>query len=68
MPAAAVELDKCPAGHGLWLDAGELQTIVRDFAPLDGAAVAAFFADLFGNPNRESPARDAESGSSNPAP
>jgi hypothetical protein len=41
-----VEVDRCRAGHGLWLDAGELVTIVREFAGNEDAVVAGFLADL----------------------
>lgn len=43
----AVEADRCPAGHGLWLDAGELATLVKEFTGQEDAAVAAFLGDLF---------------------
>lgn len=42
-----VELDRCPAGHGVWLDAGELATIVREFAGQPDAIVAHFLGDLY---------------------
>ena len=45
--APAVELDRCPAGHGLWLDAGELATLVREFGGRPDAVVADFLGDLF---------------------
>ena len=45
--APAVELDRCPAGHGLWLDAGELPTLVREFAGSADTVVADFLGDLF---------------------
>jgi Zn-finger nucleic acid-binding protein len=45
--APPVELDRCPAGHGLWLDAGELAAIVRQFAQQPDAVVAHFFGDLY---------------------
>jgi Zn-finger nucleic acid-binding protein len=44
-----VELDRCPVGHGLWLDRGEVQTVVRSFSEGVGGAVAAFFADIYRN-------------------
>jgi Zn-finger nucleic acid-binding protein len=44
--APSVAVDRCPRGHGLWLDAGELVTIVKSFTQGDEAAVAAFVADL----------------------
>jgi hypothetical protein len=40
------ELDRCPAGHGLWLDAGELRLIVKEFATGEHAPVAEFLGDL----------------------
>jgi Zn-finger nucleic acid-binding protein len=40
------EIDRCPLGHGLWLDAGELRTLISSFAQHDAGAVAAFLADL----------------------
>jgi len=46
---ARVELDRCPAGHGLWLDRGEVQAVVRSFSEGVGGAVAAFFADIYRN-------------------
>ena len=42
-----IELDRCPRGHGIWLDAGELAAVVRAFAPRDDAGVARFLGDLF---------------------
>ncbi len=32
-PAHRVLIDQCPAGHGLWFDAGELQRVLRDLVP-----------------------------------
>jgi Zn-finger nucleic acid-binding protein len=40
--APAVELDRCPVGHGLWLDTGELVTLVREFGGSADAVVADF--------------------------
>jgi Zn-finger nucleic acid-binding protein len=45
---STVELERCRRGHGLWLDAGELATIVREFTGTADPAVAKFFGDLFG--------------------
>jgi Zn-finger nucleic acid-binding protein len=45
----AVEVERCPAGDGLWLDAGELQTVVREFADDEDAAVVGFLSDLLGH-------------------
>src|SRR5512136_2144797 len=38
----AVAVDRCRSGCGLWLDAGELRTIVQEFAAGESAAVAGF--------------------------
>jgi Zn-finger nucleic acid-binding protein len=45
----SVELDRCPKGHGLWFDQGELETIVRGHAgdADDGGEVARYFGRLF---------------------
>ncbi len=53
-----VELDQCPARHGLWLDAGELATVVREFGTTADAALSDFFGDLL---RPHSAARDAAS-------
>ena len=47
-----IELDRCPVGDGLWLDTGEMQSLIAMFGH-DGrtdeeSAVAAFFADFYG--------------------
>ena len=42
----AVEIDRCPLGHGLWLDAGELKTLITSFAGGEAGAVAEFLGDL----------------------
>ncbi len=46
-----VELDRCPKGHGLWFDQGELETVVRSHAsdPDDEGEVARYFGRLFQN-------------------
>lgn len=51
-----IVIDRCPAGHGIWLDRGEIHSLVEAFAPgADGggasggqaaAATAGFFAEL----------------------
>ena len=43
--APAVEIERCSSGHGLWLDAGELATVVREFATTEDTAVAKFFSE-----------------------
>lgn len=44
---ATLELDRCPVGHGLWFDRGELEKLIADFENGEEGAVARFFADLF---------------------
>ena len=36
--AAPLVLDRCPANHGLWFDADELEELLADFAPQSGAS------------------------------
>lgn len=40
-------LDRCPIGHGLWFDRGELITLIKAYAGGAAAPVASFFADLY---------------------
>ena len=40
-------LDRCPNGHGLWFDRGEMASAIGSFAGDQRRAVAAFFADLY---------------------
>jgi Zn-finger nucleic acid-binding protein len=43
-----LELDRCPQGHGLWFDRGELAALVASTAKGEAAAsVARFFARVF---------------------
>jgi len=42
-----VELDRCPRGHGIWFDRGELERFIGQCEGGGEKAVAAFFADLF---------------------
>ncbi len=44
-----IELDRCPIGHGLWLDAGEMEAVIAAFDKGEEGAVARFFADLYRN-------------------
>jgi Zn-finger nucleic acid-binding protein len=45
--ASRVVLDRCGAGHGLWFDRGEMETVIRSFSEGAGGAVARFFGDLY---------------------
>jgi len=42
-----VLIDRCPYGHGLWFDRGEMFAAIRAYAGDDGASVARFFAELY---------------------
>lgn len=43
----SVDLDRCPYGHGLWFDKGELAAVVRSFSGDAGGAVAGYLGELF---------------------
>ena len=49
---AEIELDRCPRGDGLWLDRGEMQSLIAAFGrggrTGEEEAVATFFADFYG--------------------
>lgn len=45
---AAVELDRCPAGHGIWFDAGEVEAFLSTATEGEAAAAAAAIADILG--------------------
>lgn len=49
---AEIELDRCPRGDGLWLDRGEMQSLIAAFGrggrTDEEEAVATFFADFYG--------------------
>jgi len=52
---APVTYDRCPRGHGIWLDGGELQTILKEgVSDADGGRVAAFLRELFPGEEGES--------------
>ena len=49
-PRGTVELDHCPRGHGLWLDAGEMRAIIRTFASDEAdeeGEISRFLQDMF---------------------
>lgn len=43
-----VTLDRCPYEHGLWFDAGEVQTLVSAIDPAGFVKFSDFCASLFG--------------------
>ncbi|MCX7824038.1 MAG: zf-TFIIB domain-containing protein [Verrucomicrobiae bacterium] len=46
-------LERCPAGHGLWFDAGELERLLAMFPPASGAGrTVDFLHELFGSPTK----------------
>lgn len=45
---SAVELDRCPAGHGIWFDAEEIERFLGGAHQGDSAAAAAAIADILG--------------------
>ena len=51
--AAPLVLDRCPANHGLWFDADELQELLADFAPESGAGkTIGYLNELLGVQNK----------------
>ena len=42
-------LDRCPWGHGIWFDRGEMLTFIHTFGGEAGRPAAQFFADLYSN-------------------
>ena len=52
-PGGEVVLDNCPAGHGLWLDRGEVEQVAETFSGGAGAAVASYFSELYPTERRE---------------
>ena len=51
--AAPLVLDRCPANHGLWFDADELQELLSDFAPASGAGkTIGYLNELLGVKNK----------------
>ncbi len=44
----AIEIDRCPRGHGLWFDRGEMEAVIAAYeGPGKEGAVAGFFARLY---------------------
>jgi Zn-finger nucleic acid-binding protein len=42
-----VEVDRCPLGHGIWFDKGEIAKVAQSFHGGAEGAVAGFLGDLF---------------------
>ena len=43
---SAIELDRCPKGHGLWFDAGELEAVIGAFHEGEEGEVARLLGEL----------------------
>ena len=57
-----VELDRCPKGHGLWFDSGEMKQVVESLH--DGGeagAISRFFAELYHHEFQEDTQKGEES-------
>jgi len=51
-------IDRCPAEHGLWFDAGELQKVLHDMCPPGSPQyedVVSFLGDAFQATHRQAP-------------
>lgn len=42
-----IQLERCPRGHGLWFDQGEMRALITSFGEGEEGAVARFFSDLY---------------------
>jgi Zn-finger nucleic acid-binding protein len=51
--SSPLELDRCPWGHGLWFDRGELEKLVGQFSQGEAGAVARFLGEMFKNDLKE---------------
>ncbi len=52
-PEDGVELDICAAGHGIWLDRGEMEQVASAFSEGAAGAVASYFEELYPTERRE---------------
>jgi Zn-finger nucleic acid-binding protein len=53
LEGSTVTADCCTHGHGIWLDNGELQTIIRDGGGPKAAALADYCERVFGHKGNE---------------
>jgi Zn-finger nucleic acid-binding protein len=44
-----ITVDRCPRGHGLWFDSGELQAVVKSAGAEEDNVLARFFGELKGS-------------------
>jgi Zn-finger nucleic acid-binding protein len=49
-----VHIDRCPQGHGLWFDRGELKDIIEIMGGLADSRVADLLRDIFGEKKKQS--------------
>jgi Zn-finger nucleic acid-binding protein len=47
-PDRSIEVDRCPEGHGFWLDHGEVKAVIASHHGGSEGAVARFLSDLEG--------------------
>ncbi|MBX7245414.1 MAG: zf-TFIIB domain-containing protein [Candidatus Sumerlaeaceae bacterium] len=53
-------IDRCPAGHGIWFDCGELKKLLLGFPESDHTnKTVAFLSDMLGNIFSDEPAADS---------
>jgi len=54
-----IELDRCPRGHGLWFDRGEMDSLIDRYEEGEEGAMARFFGNLYRH-ERESKRKDTK--------
>ena len=42
-----IDLERCPHGHGLWFDSGEMRALIAANGEAEEEAIARFFSDLY---------------------
>ncbi len=55
LAVGGIEVDRCPVGHGLWFDAGEIRALVGALAGGEAGALAHFFADTLSHSIQDQP-------------
>ena len=58
----AVTIDRCPLGHGLWLDQGELRAVLAGNAGDNAGRVAGFLAELYASELAAAPPDERRNG------
>lgn len=57
-----IVLDRCPSGHGIWFDRGELIAVVRSYADLEEAEVARVLSTLLSHEMEPAEGAEGEGG------